>query len=346
MSESQGVAVPELGVPAPQSSRDFGVAWHYGDPHREQRALAAGVGAVDLSHRGVVTVSGADRLTWLHALTTAHVESLPVGASALALILSPHGHVEHELRLVDDGETTWMSVEPGTAGALVAYLDSMRFMLRVDVVDVSSNFGVVYEPLAEPLAGVPTYLLPNSYAFPDPTDRYVPSRPARFAGREIFLPRDQVANRMAESAAPAGTWALEALRVAAGVPRLGLDTDHRTIPNEVGWVPAAVHLAKGCYRGQETVARVYNLGRPPRRLVLLHLDGAADRLPDSGDEVCLADLENPEVPGAVVGQVGSVARHFEFGPIALAMVKRNTAVTAPLWAGGVAANQETVVVPG
>ena len=72
----------------------------------------------------------------------------------------------------------------------------------------------------------------------------------------------------------AGTWAYEALRIAAGRPRLGLDTDHRTIPHELGWIETAVHLSKGCYRGQETVARVHNLGHPPRRLVRLHLDGA------------------------------------------------------------------------
>ena len=74
-------------------------------------------------------------------------------------------------------------------------------------------------------------------------------------------------------------WAYEALRIAAGVPRIGLDTDHRTIPNEIGLLGVAVHLDKGCYRGQETVARVHTLGRPPRRLVRLHLDGSVDALP-------------------------------------------------------------------
>ncbi len=106
-------------------------------------------------------------------------------------------------------------------------------------------------------------------------------------------------------------WAFEALRIAAHQPRFGLDTDHRTIPHEVGWIGAAVHLDKGCYRGQETVARVHNLGHPPRRLVLLHLDGSADRLPAHGDPV--------ELGGAAVGSVGSAARHYELGPIALAL---------------------------
>jgi folate-binding protein YgfZ len=327
-------------IPAPVDSPDFGVAWHYGDPHREQRELASGVGAVDLSHRGVVRILGADRLSWLHSLTTAHLESLGTGESALSLILSPHGHVEHELHVVDDGVATWLSVEPGTVGTLVSYLESMRFMLRVEPADVSADFGVVFEPVALQTE-LPTYLLPLEYSRPSSDDRYVPRRPAALVGREVIVPRSAVAARVAASGSPAGTWAFEALRVAAGVPRLGLDTDHRTIPHEVGWIPIAVHLAKGCYRGQETVARVYNLGRPPRRLVLLHLDGASDVLPGTGDEVTLATD-----PGGVVGRVGTVARHFEFGPIALALVKRSVALDAPLWAGSVAAAQETIVVAG
>ena len=137
--------------------------------------------------------------------------------------------------------------------------------------------------------------------------------------------------------AVAGMWAFEALRIAARVPRLGLDTDHRTIPHEVGWIEAAVHLNKGCYRGQETVARVHNLGHPPRRLVFLHLDGSVDRLPAHGDPV--------ELDGATVGFVGSAARHYELGPIALALVKRTVPVDATLVAGGVAAAQEVIVPP-
>ena len=135
----------------------------------------------------------------------------------------------------------------------------------------------------------------------------------------------------------AGTWASEALRIAAGRPRFGLDTDHRTIPHEVGWIETAVHLSKGCYRGQETVARVHNLGHPPRRLVLLHLDGSEDRLPVHGDAV--------QLDGTDVGFIGSAARHYELGPIALALVKRTTPVDATLRADGLAAAQETIVPP-
>ena len=116
----------------------------------------------------------------------------------------------------------------------------------------------------------------------------------------------------------------------------GFETDHRTIPHEVGWLETAVHLDKGCYRGQETVARVHNLGRPPRRLVLLHLDGSESELPG-------ARRPGAARTAATVGSVTSAARHYELGPIALALVKRSTPADATLVAGGVAAAQEVIV---
>jgi folate-binding protein YgfZ len=339
-------------VPPPPGSPDQGVPWHYGDPHGEQRRLTDGAGAVDLSHRGVLGVTGPDRLTWLHSLTTAHLEALPPGRPALALVLSPHGHVEHELHLVDDGETTWITVEPGTAPALAAYLDGMRFLLRVEVVDRTPDIAVVWEPTlgADPV--LTTWTPPPDYAGTGVTDagtdrggdagRYVPQRPDVLRGREVLVPRADLAARLVASGDPAGTWALEALRVAAAVPRLGAETDHRTLPHEVGWVGPAVHLAKGCYRGQEAVARVHNLGRPPRRLVLLHLDGSVEVLPRHGDPV-VSD-------GREVGWVASAARHHELGPVATAVVRRATPVDAPLVVrcadGEVAAAQQEVVAAG
>jgi len=308
---------------------DQGVAAHYGDPMREQRALAGGGGLVDRSNRGVLRITGQDRLSWLHSLTTQHLEGLAAGESAEALILSPTGHVEHHLVLTDDGTSTWVHVEPGTVTALAAFLESMRFMLRVEVADVSRDYAVltVLGPAAADLAaGVEGVARVNQRSF---------------GIIDLLVPRDQLADAAGQLAqgggAVAGMWAFEALRIAARVPRLGLDTDHRTIPHEVGWIEAAVHLNKGCYRGQETVARVHNLGHPPRRLVFLHLDGSADRLPAHGDPV--------ELDGATVGFVGSAARHYELGPIALALVKRTVPVDATLIAGGVAAAQEVIVPP-
>lgn len=336
-------------VPPPDGSPDTGVPWHYGDPHAEQRRLARREAAVDVSHRGVLRVGGPDRLPWLHSLTTAHLEGLAPGGSALALVLSPHGHVEHELHLVDDGDAAWISVEPGTAPGLVAYLESMRFLLRVDVADVTDAWAVVWEPRPEPDATAPTWLVPAEFAGTGRTEagadrggdatRYVPTRPDHLPGREVLVPRAELAARL--GSAPAGTWALEALRVAAAVPRLHHETDHRTLPHEVGWVGPGVHLAKGCYRGQEAVARVHNLGRPPRRLVLLHLDGSTSVLPAHGDPVLL--------DGREVGWVATPARHHELGPLATAVIRRATPAEVPLVVrtgeGDVAAAPEVVVAP-
>jgi hypothetical protein len=336
-------------LPAPPGSVDSGVAWHYGDPHAEQRALEAGRGAVDLGHREVLEVAGADRLPWLHSLTTAHLLGLGPGESRLVLILSPHGHVEHELHLVETGESVLLSVEPGTGGSLRAYLDSMRFLMRVEV-RPRPDLAVVWEPhaVADP-QGHPTWLVPGDFrgAAPTPSGadrggdagRYVPHRPAALVGREVLVPREAAGARVDASGAPAGTWALEALRVAAAVPRLGFETDHRTLPHEVGWIGAGVHLAKGCYRGQEAVARVHNLGRPPRRLALGHVDGSAGILPRHGDEV--------RIGGRAVGWVGSAVRHHELGPLVTVLVKRSADPAADLVVvtadGEVAAAQEVVV---
>ncbi len=319
---------------------DAGVAAHYGDPMREQRLLAEGLAVVDLSHRGVVTVTGPDRLTWLHSMTTQDLAGLAPHTSTESLVLSPKGHVEHALHVVDDGETTWLSVEPGTAGDLVAWLDSMRFMLRVEVADVSDRYAVLGEcEAAESHPGEPV-------AWRDPWPAVVgdtavygttedhPGADRRW--RELIVPRESLAAAVGDRML-AGVWAAEALRVTHWRPRLGFETDHRTIPHELDWLRTAVHLHKGCYRGQETIARVHNLGRPPRRLVFLHLDGSGHTVPDRGAPVVLGERE--------VGRLTSVARHFEDGPVALAVVKRNTPADAPLRTGRVAAAQTIVVQP-
>ena len=290
---------------------DAPVAAHYGSFFTEQRTLAAGDGFVDLSHRDVVRVSGPDRLTWLHSLTSQFFEGLRAGDPTAALILSPQGHVEHAMYGTDDGTAFTAHVEPGQGASLVDWLERMRFMMRVEVEVVTDRFAVTWRPAAR-VEGAP------------------------YSGYEL-IPRAEL-ERYADAAGPAcGMWAFEALRIARGEPRLGLDTDHRTIPNEAGWVGTAVHLAKGCYRGQETVARVHTLGKPPRRLTLLHLDGSDHRLPGRGGDLLAGER--------VIGFVGTSARHHELGPLALAMVKRNVDLAATLVADGLAAAQEIIVDP-
>ena len=295
---------------------DAPVAAHYGSFSGEQRLLERGEGFVDLSHRGVLTVAGPDRLSYLHSLTSQHLAALAPGQPVQALVLSPQGHVEHHLHGVDDGEVFTAHVEPGTVQQLVQFLDRMRFMMRVEVSDVTGERAVAWRPVR---------------------GRGEPSAEADPAGRYDVLSRADLPAYAAAVGPACGLWAFEALRIAQGDPRYGVDTDHRTIPNEVGWIGSAVHLDKGCYRGQETVARVHTLGRPPRRLTLLHLDGSENRLPARGSSV----LQE----GRAVGTVGSSARHHELGPLALALLKRSVPVQAELLVDGMSAAQEVLVDP-
>jgi tRNA-modifying protein YgfZ len=329
-------------------SPDAGVAAHYGDPMREQRTLATEVGVVDRSHRGVLAVPGEDRATWLHSLTTQHLTDLRAGEGTELLVLSPHGHVEHHAMVAEDGETTWLDTEPGGAGDLLTYLERMRFFSRVEPRDATADWAVLSlvgpravdalaalgaGPLAEPdLLPVPGPKFAAGAVPPRPTARYAvqPLPGGGWARRDrlgidLLVPRPAVTQTVERLGVPrVGLWAYEAMRVAARVPRPGFETDHRTIPAEVDPRSAGVHLDKGCYRGQETVARVHNLGRPPRRLVLLHLDGiATDQPPAPGTAVATED-------GRPVGFVGTALRHHELGLIALAVIKRNVPADARL----------------
>lgn len=289
---------------------DRGAIWHFGQPAQEQRALADGKAWVDLSHLSIIAVTGSDRIKWLHDLTTQYLTSLEVGVWSSALILDPNGHVEFQFNLVDDGDITFLVIDPQYAEPLLQYLLKMRFMLKVDARDASSEYAVLRAPGAATDIGGPYALV----------------------AREELEAMKKVFN---ENAKEVGTWSLDAERVAAGRPRHGIDTDFKAIPNELGLLNKSVHMNKGCYRGQETVAKVFNLGAPPRRLVLLHLDGSAVVFPEPGTPV--------ENNGVQVGFLGTVARHHELGPIALALIKRSTPTDATLAVGGVAASQEVIV---
>lgn len=305
---------------------DAGVAWHYGDPTAEQRALERGGAVVDQSHLGVVRVTGPDRLTWLHSITSQELQNLPPRTSTELLVLSPQGRIEHAASVVDDGESTWLITEGPHAADLAAWLDRMKFMMRVEITDLSDEMAVLGEPVdAEGIEGEPI-----TWRDPWPTvaaggTRYGPPEDehpgAERDWRLVVVPRDELESAVAAREAAgwqlAGTWASEAERIAAWRPRLGLDVDERTIPHELDWLRTSVHLHKGCYRGQESVARVHNLGRPPRRLTMLHLDGSGHLLPEPGAEI------RAEAEGRVIGAVSSVARHHELGPIALAVLKRS-----------------------
>ncbi len=289
---------------------DKGAIWHFGEPVKEQRALEAGAAWADLSQLEIVAVSGADRLKWLHDLTTQHLEKLERDKWSSALILDTLGHLQYQFNLVDDGQTTYLVLDAGYKSALIDYLTKMKFMLRVDVRDASTEFRVLRAPGIATDIGGPYALVP-------------------------IAELEEMKKLFSATATQVGTWAIDALRVAAGRPRIGFDTDYKSIPNELGVLDVSVHMKKGCYPGQETVAKVSNVGKPPRRLVMLHLDGSDVAFPPVGSKV--------ENNGVVVGFLGTVARHHELGTIALAVIKRNTPVEATLSVAGVAASQQVIV---
>jgi len=318
---------------------------HYGNPLGEQRALAAGDAIVDLSHRAVISLTGPDRLGWLDSLTSQSIARLAPGQSSETLQLDPNGHVEFAVRLLDDGETAWLLVDADEAEPLITWLTRMRFMKQVEIADRSAEFatlGTLGTPAIVPAAwnGVPLIwhdpwasVVAGGHQYALTTDHPA----AAWTYSELLIER----SRLGEAAAlpVAGLLALEALRIAAWRPRFATEVDEKTIPHELDWLRSAVHLSKGCYRGQETVAKVHNLGHPPRRLVLLHLDGSDGVLPVAGDPVATDEKE--------VGHVTSSALHYELGPVALAVVKRSVDPSLPLavLTDGIriSAAQETIV---
>ncbi|MGW0007589.1 CAF17-like 4Fe-4S cluster assembly/insertion protein YgfZ [Nocardia grenadensis] len=337
---------PVLAVPgavaAPTGSPDESVPWHYGDPLGEQRAAIERVAIVDRSHRFVLTVTGAERLSWLHTITSQHIADLGEGHSAENLDLDLNGRVLHHFVLTELDATVWIDTEGDRGPGLLDFLTKMVFWADAQPREAADHAVVsLLGPGVVTLTGVLGIdRLPDTYeAIAVPAGGFLRRMPWPTADSfDLILPREQLMSRWNEltgaGAEPAGSWAYEALRVAAVRPRMGVDTDDRTIPHEVNWIggPAeygAVHLDKGCYRGQETVARVHNLGKPPRRLVLLHLDGSADERPAPGEPVTAGNR--------AVGVLGTTIDHYELGPVALALIKRSVPADTQLTVGGIAA---------
>ncbi|WNG81306.1 folate-binding protein YgfZ [Mycobacterium sp. ITM-2016-00316] len=322
-------------VPAPETGPDAGAVWHFGDPFGEQRAAQRAAVVVDRSHRAVLQLTGPERRSWLHTISSQHVSDLPDGAVAQNLSLDGQGRVEdHWIQTELDGVTV-LDTEPWRGEPLLAFLRKMIFWadVTVDPADVAV-LSLLGPGLSGPdvLSALGVEALPAPWtAVPLPAGGFLRgTHPGEY---DLLVPRtskgDWIAALTAAGVTRAGVWAYEAHRVAAIRPRLGVDTDERTIPHEIGWIGGpgvgAVHLDKGCYRGQETVARVHNLGKPPRMLVLVHLDGSADR-PVTGDPLLAG--------GRAVGRLGSVVDHVDDGPIALALVKRALPAGTELTTGG------------
>jgi len=288
----------------------------FSNPLVEQRQFIAGSSAVRLENKSVLVVSGEDRLTWLNDLFSQKLDDLKPHLSREALWLDPQGRIVRDFHVVDDGEKTWLITFSTDIENLLTQLSRMIFRAKVEITDCSNDFAV----LATWGKEVPNSVITWQDAWPKLAQggyRYgeAPVEPWNYW--ESLVPKDQL-TLVWEKFQHCGTMALDALRVAARRPTGPNEIDERALPHEFDWLASAVHLDKGCYRGQEAVAKVHNLGHPPRRLVFLHLDGSAHALPDVGDEIFISTTTE------AVGKVTSVGQHHEMGPIALALIKRNT----------------------
>lgn len=347
---------PSGAVGGLENTPDEAVAWHFGDPFGEQRAAATSAAVIDRSHRGVIALTGEERLSWLNTISSQYVTDLADGRSAEDLSLDGNGRIEDHFVLTELDGTTWIDTEASRSVALAGFLQKMVFWAKVEVaprpdmavltlLGPATRTGAIADLLQIPGAAT----VYDAKKLPDGGFwRVMPAlgEHGSVESIDLIVPTDQVAawwKSLTEAGAvPAGMWTYEALRVPSLRPRLGIDTDERTIPHEVNWIGSpdeqgAVHLNKGCYRGQETVARVHNLGKPPRQMVLLHLDGSAEHRPAPGDPVT--------VGGRAVGRVGTVVDHFEYGPIALALVKRGIPADTQLDINGASAAIDPSSVP-
>lgn len=310
---------------------------HFDNPLVEQRDLLAGQRVVVLDEKAVIKVTGADRLTWLNAMLSQNVANLKAGDSSEGLFLDAQGRIEHDVQVIEDGESTWLIVTADHRDKLLKWLDMMIFRSKVAV--EPADFKVV----GSFLSGLSDLVWRDSWGSePVGSVRYAAQLGESWDYYESLLTEAQLVEVLTNSK-QAGLLALEALRVAAHRPWQPNELDEKTLPHELDWLSSAVHLSKGCYRGQESVAKVHNLGHPPRRLVLLHLDGSGHALAEAGDQVFVSGTDN------AVGRITSIGQHFELGPIALAVIGRNVDEKAALFVrtefGEIAANQETIVPP-
>ena len=321
------------------------VKQHYGNPMIEQRSLFEGDSVCLMDPAGIISVSGADRLTWLHSLLSQNLKNLKPGESTEALLLDPQGHIEQQIKVIDDGETTWLMVNKENTAPLLDWLTKMVFRMKVELTDRSADFALVGSTKPKPELAFVSNSQPMVWkdGWPGVTlggYRYS-TREVNYSWFEQLVESSEVDNGLGQVSL-SGTMAADALRVAAGRPLAVSEIDEKSLPHELDLLATAVHLSKGCYRGQESVAKVHNLGHPPRRLTFLHLDGSEHSLPDVGDEVRVSGQEK------IVGKITSAAQHFEMGPIALAVISRSVAEDASLEvssSGGMIAATQEIIVP-
>lgn len=325
------------------------------------RSFAAGESVVVLPPHLIFEISGVDRQAWLHAFLAQRIMGLAAGESTEALMLDATGHVQLAWRVFETENSTWMFAAPNalygecaTSDAFEAWLRANVFRKKVVIANRSAEFVVVarndragvssaevvwQDPWPAEVAGgvryskTPLAALARNYHV---SESLVAPQPGAGVGA---VPGSIIGAVLGMPAVAAE--ALTALRIAAHRPSQLAEVDAKTLPHELDWLSTGVHLSKGCYRGQETVAKVHNLGHPPRRLVLLQLDGSGHFLPEVGDPVFVLGDDRRR------GVVTSTAHHFDMGPIALAVINRVTdpAATLVVQSGNetISATQEVIV---
>ena len=302
-----------------------GVPWQYGNPLVEQRITEPTL--VDRSHRAVVAVSGPDAPTFLNNLLSQKLDDVADGFAASALDLDAQGRILHHADVAVAGGVYYFDLPSYQRESFVDFLRKMVFWSEVTIEEPDLGVLTILGPVAQPDLG---------QAFTRRLDGW-----GGIGRTDIAVPRPQIAE-VADQFPLAGLMAFTAYRVAAGEPETRADLDEKSIPHEApnlinrGEAIRAVHLEKGCYRGQETVARVENLGRSPRLLVKLQLDGSSPTEPEIGAEITAG--------GRKVGRLGTVVHDADEGPVALALVKRS-ALQAPLDIDGTAASVDQSSLP-
>ena len=300
---------------------------HYGDPLGEQRFLPTGA-VVDRRDRTVLQVSGPDAGTFLTNLLSQKVDTAEEGRWLRALDLDSQGRILHLVNIVRVADDQYLvDVNHQQAQSLLDYLSRMVFWSQVTIE-------------ATPLILVEFHGVSQAEPLPTEVARRTAGNVTQVFVTQASLP---------EGVHPVGWMAHDAWRIQNLDPELPQDFDDKSIPHETpgfigrtvledGSSDGAVHLHKGCYRGQETVARVENLGTPPRLMVRVHLDGSAPELPEPGAPITAGTR--------TVGRLGTVAHDADEGPIALALLKRSALAAGTLQSGdcAVAVDQDSVVV--
>lgn len=310
---------------------DGEVVSDYGDWLSEHRFFTETAGVIDLSARGRVCLLGADRQRFLHGQVTNDVNKLEVGQGCYAAIISGKGKMQADLNIFRLEDEILLDFEPGLTAAIIERLEKYIIADDVQVVDVDPHYGLlsVQGPKAEDVVG----RLDLGMALPAVTqtfakvsnatlgDIYVVNQPRLgSAGFDLFVPVGSlgaVADKLILSAkqvggGAAGWTAFDAARIEAGVPRFGVDMDETNLPPEAGLETKAISYSKGCYIGQEVIARIRTYGQVAKALRGLNLSGG---LPARGDKLVK--------DGKEVGYITSALQSPKLNaPIALAYVRK------------------------